>query len=458
MKLNYTILLIVTCFFGSSLAQTKYGDGSLRLESDVSLDWNSTQNSYTLKDSNVYEFDAMGKMIRRHKLIYDQTSKQWISDLIHIEQFDSRGNQITYTDSFTNPTKLGNRYKQITQYNNQDQETFTLQSKWNVTKSAWEPTFRETTTYNASGQVETDLGERFNPVKSDWFISLRRLYTTKSSGDNFYYKDIYDTAKKAWINEFYIYNSVDANMVQDTTLYQKYNTITKVWENYQKFTYRYDAQKRYLGNYAYNWVNNTWQPDRRNTYILLPDGQTKEYLFESWNSTQKALLNSSRQSYTYNGKGWLLSDSTELWNVTNSRWEMDTRRVQSYLTSGYLDQTISAKYNLTSSVWNNTTLTRYHYKSNPVSIKTKSINKQFNIYPNPAQNKFSIQSDVNAFEVCSVNIFDFTGKQVSPTLVRQTDASGEIEIDLSSYSLCNGTYFVEIHSTRGVGRMPLIVK
>lgn len=459
MKLIYTFVLIATCFYSSDVfSQTKYGDGSLRLESDVTLDWNSSQKSFTPRDSSVYELDAKGRMVKRHKFIYDQTAKVWNSDLIHIEQFDARGNQITYTDSFTNPAKIGNRYKQLTNYNSKDQEIFTLQSQWNVSKSAWEPTFRETTTYNGLGQVETDLGERYNPVKSVWFTTLRRLYTTKSSGDNFYYKDIYDTLKKVWVNEFYIYNSVDANMVPDTTLYQKYNTVTKIWENYQKFTYRYDAQKRYLGNFAYNWVSNAWQPDRRNTYILMPDGQTQDYLFENWNSSMKALLNYSRQRYAYNGKGWQLSDSIELWNIANSVWEKDSRRVMRYLSSGYLDQSVTSKYTQATSIWTVSTLTRYHYSSNPVSVKAITKAGSFTIYPNPAQDHVVIQSSGVEFDHCLISIYDVSGKQVMGGYSAQADSFGALDIDLEQAKLKRGTYYLEILSDRFMDRIPLMIK
>lgn len=459
MKIIYTFVLIISCFYSSSLfAQTKYGDGSLRLESDVTLDWNSSQKSFTPRDSSVYEFDNKDRMVKRHKFIYDPTNKVWISDLIHIEQFDARGNQITYTDSFTNPSKISNRYKQQTNYNNQDQEIYVLESQWNVSKSVWEPTERSNTSYQGSGIEDTEIVEEYNPSKSVWFYSVRRIYTTKPSGDRFYYKDVYDTLKKTWINDYYVYDGVDANGVKDTTIYQRYNTVTKVWENSQKFTYRYDAQKRYLGNFAYNWVSNAWQPDRRNTYILMPDGQTQDYLFENWNSSKKALLNYSRQRYAYNGKGWQLSDSTELWNIANSVWEKDSRRVMSYLNSGYLDQTVASKYIQTTSTWAVSALTRYHYKSNPLSVKSISNAGSFTIYPNPAQDHVVIQSFGIEFDQCVISIYDISGKQVMGGYSIPPDSFGALEIDLNQAMLTHGTYYVEIRSDRILKRIPLMIK
>ncbi len=79
------------------------------------------------------------------------------------------------------------------------------------------------------------------------------------------------------------------------------------------------------------------------------------------------------------------------------------------------------------------------------SIKTNIENPKFNIYPNPAKDKISINIDSNNFKL---SIFSVTGKKIISSKSKNVNVSG----------LSKGCYIVELNNNNNIKRKKLIIK
>jgi|GEM_PF-3124465 hypothetical protein len=83
------------------------------------------------------------------------------------------------------------------------------------------------------------------------------------------------------------------------------------------------------------------------------------------------------------------------------------------------------------------------------SINQLSNNNAINIYPNPAQNNFTIETSSN--EKQTVSVFDITGK-----LVLSQTINGKTNIDISNFT--NGVYFIQVQTNTNVITKKIIVQ
>ncbi|HXU27044.1 MAG TPA: T9SS type A sorting domain-containing protein, partial [Bacteroidia bacterium] len=77
-------------------------------------------------------------------------------------------------------------------------------------------------------------------------------------------------------------------------------------------------------------------------------------------------------------------------------------------------------------------------------INQFSNNTQVKIYPNPAQNKITI----DATDVVDVKLFDMLGKQIT--------TSKENQIDISNFT--NGIYFIQVKTNTSMSTQKIIVQ
>lgn len=82
-------------------------------------------------------------------------------------------------------------------------------------------------------------------------------------------------------------------------------------------------------------------------------------------------------------------------------------------------------------------------------ISTATKNSQLNLYPNPAQNSFTIRSSTD--EKQTLSLYDITGKQIL-----SQNITGTTTIDVNS--LENGIYFVQLKNNVGISTQKIIVQ
>ncbi|GLR15468.1 T9SS type A sorting domain-containing protein [Portibacter lacus] len=80
------------------------------------------------------------------------------------------------------------------------------------------------------------------------------------------------------------------------------------------------------------------------------------------------------------------------------------------------------------------------------SVNTKLIKDEIDIYPNPAQNKFTIEFDNNDLQVENISLIDVNGSQVHFS----AHESGQNKINIQTKNLPAGIYFVSIPTSKGI--------
>ncbi len=88
------------------------------------------------------------------------------------------------------------------------------------------------------------------------------------------------------------------------------------------------------------------------------------------------------------------------------------------------------------------------------SIEENELTKTiFNIYPNPANNKITINNKDNLFKESQISILNMAGQQV---ISEQFNSQNKIEMNVSS--LVKGIYFVRIQTNSGIESKKLVIQ
>jgi hypothetical protein len=95
----------------------------------------------------------------------------------------------------------------------------------------------------------------------------------------------------------------------------------------------------------------------------------------------------------------------------------------------------------------------------PASLTSFTRGGNFNVYPNPAGNRFTISLSLEQETAVSIDIYDAMGKRI-PVAVEKKMQSGthELEIDREGLELANGIYFVKVKAGSEEKSIRLILK
>lgn len=96
----------------------------------------------------------------------------------------------------------------------------------------------------------------------------------------------------------------------------------------------------------------------------------------------------------------------------------------------------------------NVFVSKYHCSAGNNSIKQYASNYQVNIYPNPAQNNFTI--DVSTNQKQTISVFDVNGKQILSQIINGTT-------NINTNNLSAGVYNLSITNTEGVTNKRLVI-
>jgi hypothetical protein len=464
MKKPFQILLLSLLFIFSTVslkAQKNYGDGTLILKSSLANTWDLNSSKFVPEDSNDFVFNSADLMTWQFENRYDPNLSKWTPNYILKNEYDSRGNNTLYVDSFLLPAEFDNRFKGTYAYNNDNNETLHYQSEWNTSKSDWEYYERGTTTYTGTGKESVDFREEYDAVKATWVNSVRRTYTYNGSDQlQFYIKEVWDLNANTWVNDYKILYFLNAKNYTDSMIYERFNKATQKWDKDDKFIYTFNASNEMLTNTTLDWVNNAWQPVRKNTYTYLADGQRLNYLYQEWDNATKALAPVSQTAYAYNAKNWLMLDSFMNWNKAGSKWELVSRNKHTYNANGYETSTIAEKYNSASSLWNNSTQVFYRYaaKQGNSLNKNPELTDVFTLFPNPANDEINLMVANSNWDKYSVSLMDSRGVSVCKLISSEPVPSSGFKIKLSNLGLAPGLYFVNITSEKGNTSLPLMIQ
>lgn len=443
------------------MAQTKYGDGTLTLTSELVSDWNAGSSQYVPRDSSDYTYNTSGKMTYRFQKQYNPLTSTWTPYLIQQRTYNGKGNMVYYLDSFLTTDRLNSRYKEIYEYNSSDLEILYLASTWNASTNNWVYSSRTTMTYTTAGKEATDLREKYDAQKGVWFNSAR--YTSTYDGSDrllFTLKELWDTSTKVWNLNIKIFDYLNSKGYLDSFVYQTYNKAASNWEYTEKHAYTYDGSNRTLSHTSLLWKNGTWQPRERFSYTYTGDGQNKGYLYETWDTKTNAYVGNTATNYAYSAKNWLSSDSTSSWNAGKSSWEMTFKSLYAYLSSGYQSAHHTLKYNIPSMNWMDYSQKLYRYKAlqGAGAKPTPQKDLKFILYPNPAKNTVTLRTAHESRDRYEISLFNLMGENLG-VLEHNTFLKPDgIRMDLNNLSLAPGMYLIQVSGGDQIARLPLWIK
>ena len=160
-----------------------------------------------------------------------------------------------------------------------------------------------------------------------------------------------------------------------------------------------------------------------------------------------SLQNSSLETFTYDGSGYLISETVLQWQIASSTWGNYELLTFTNNADGSLHDELYQAWSSTSNSYNNSSNTIYYYGLNGIS-DVPSISAR--IYPNPATDMLHI--DIKGTnQPYDISLTDVTGR----TLREVHDLSGDQAIDISA--LASGVYLVNLMQA-GVSTTQRVVK
>ena len=169
---------------------------------------------------------------------------------------------------------------------------------------------------------------------------------------------------------------LNGNNMFDTRTYLVVNSITKIYDNYQKDINTYDANNN-LVQFIYqiwNVTTSTWQNNYTEVYSYDANNNKLSILNQNWNTTSNTWDNYYRVTFTYNTSNKLTTQLNENW--TTGSWVNFYFQTNTYDINNNLSNNVTQQWNTTTNSWDN--LNQSYYQYNASNLDTLNINQNWN--------------------------------------------------------------------------------
>ena len=343
----------ITGIYTGGSAQVQTFDVNNNIITNTTLNSAASGGACTnIKDSNSY--NTNNDQIAAIVMSYDTTTASWINFSEHIRTFDGSHNMLSDVYSTWLSGAWVNVSGDIYTYDAANNRLTDLQQTWSA--GAWVNTYNNTFTYTATNKVAI----------------ATRLY--------------WIAATATWLNfsqTVYNYNTSDAIATQ-TNYYN--DATTSTWTLSDRNTYNYDG----TGNMTtvltegYEALDSSWSPEYRTMYSSFTSGQPQQVIYQNIDITGDTLVNTTKDSLTYNTYG---------------------QKTARYTTSWYLGswQTLEGE-----------TGDRYCYDDYTTTVQNVSnTNCTTTVYPVPAKDMLHVSITWNEPQAFTIQIMDMSGRTVS---------------------------------------------
>jgi hypothetical protein len=421
------ILLVLILFSNAQVNYNKYGDGSLRLKSELKESWENNTLQWDMTDSIAYFYNSGGKV--EEVRTFFSPNNSWVYTYQKTFTYTPAGNWLQIIDSnlLGSPGCSRNTYT----YNANDQRTLLINDR--VSNNAWVPQIRTQTNYTAFDSTNVELNEHYN--SNVWTNATRALHTYNAQNrDTMLTYEMWNSGANQWRGDNRYIFALNANGQVATSTLQKYDTIGSSYVNYIQQSYSYDSANR-LTVYTRRFWNSaisSWANSDKSTYSYNANGDIDQTLAETWDYTNLEWILASLTTYEYNTDNW--QSGFLLQSRNGSLWVNAAQLHYTYNTQGYLTNERREQWNSNTLEWSNYAQNFYEYETNPLvnGIQdTKPV--KLLVYPNPTNGPVTfINTDKNS----AYEIYDMQGR-----LVKQGNLqSGTNSIILNE---AKGTYIVK---------------
>ena len=361
-----------------------------KLDSIISVEWDSTTSQWENSYKEEYTYDASGNITVEIDREKDSTTNQWENSYKYEYTYDANGNMtvVIYSEWNDTTSQWENSYKEENTYDANDNMTVEIYSEWNSSTSQWENSSMYEFTCDANGNLTVAISSVWFSSTSQWVNSNKHEYTYDANGNmTDEISSLWLSSTSQWENTYKGEYTYDANSNRTIVIYSDWNSTTSQWENWQKFEYTYDA-----------------------------NGNMTVEIDSEWNSTTNQWENSYKYEFTYD-LAYLNNDL-----ILPFFYDFSVNKLTAITTYGYDGTT-----------WAN--LHAETFKYSDITSVPEVNNIAYTVYPNPASEYVTF--DISEPTINSkVDIFTVQGKRIlSQSLNDKT-------VDVSA--LPKGIYFYQL--------------
>jgi len=256
------------------------------------------ENAWENSSKTSFTYDGNGTRESLVMFTWDSSSGVWTDNLQVLNTNNSNGtvdNSIgqmwsggswsdyskttySYTTSNLTETKTTQIYESGTwlndskhtfTYDSNDNNTVVLSKQWNMMSSSWDNSRQTNLTYNSDDLVTEELSKNWNDSTSTWDNGLRisKIYTTSGF--------MLESVSEKW--------------------------LSGAWVNFRKIIMTYAMDDTALSSQSLDWdtTTSTWVVSSESSYTNNVDGLTEYIIRKVWDSTEQALIDFSKTSYSY---------------------------------------------------------------------------------------------------------------------------------------------------------------
>ena len=248
-----------------------------------------------------------------------------------------------------------------------------------------------------------------------------------------------------WVNSSKSTNTYDGNSYLTYNLQQIWEVGTSSWKNSSQINYTNNANGTVNYFISQSWDSNSssWINSLKGIYTYNTSNKMLTITYQGWSNNN--WVNSSKSTNTYDGSNYLTCNLQQIWEVGTSSWKNSGQINYTNNANGTVNYFISQSWDSNSSSWVNSLKGIYSYVQNSF-IYDISENTYFLIYPNPANDKLSIDIE----EKATLEIINSQGQIVdTKSLTEKVN-----NLDLSN--IVSGVYTLRIKTDRGIAIKKLI--
>lgn len=421
MRINFTLSLILCCIYAHV-----HGQAISKLTAQANYSHDMT--GYIPEDSSVYIYTSAhqrGSDMKTGLYLFD-TSVRDIntgSGLMQGERFlrtyedaaavriQTETKQKFINNAWENNQRTTYHYPAAMGSTNYAKKDTILLENWNNLSVSWRNLSRTSITYNSNKDVTEELVEKYNDLSKVWENDRITINMYAGTKLNTRQEKEWDLTSSNWINvQQNTYTYSGANLTKEVL--ETWNTTTNTWDKSQMIDYAYNISGVNTSKTYRRWDPGTsaWALMQKNDYEYIAGNLTSDTL-SSWDKAAMQWVQNWLYTYTYNSAKNLTSAMIRTPGPDSFLYYR--RQEWSYNSYDQPTTFVATEWDFTSKSWlpmnGPKVLSNYYYTLFTVGVKNVANNSSFNIFPVPAQSIFSISLAQENATPLQIALYDMRG-------------------------------------------------
>ena len=201
--------------------------------------------------------------------------------------------------------------------------------------NAWKDYWKYVYTYTPFGKIAEEKDYSWDEISQIYNNYEKYTYTYNAQNQQVLHTFLALNVNNIWEDKDRTYSFYSNNLkVVDSSVF--FNSSTLLWEIQSKASFVYDANNNLTSETYYNWnqTNNSWDNGYKVIYTNNTSGKPVELL--GFNAGISSWDTSYRTTFTYNTNGYIIDQTTYNWDAGAHIWKTSVKLVYSYNTNSQL--------------------------------------------------------------------------------------------------------------------------